>query len=1642
MELEVQRRPRETRALSLGATRKVEFVPVAKEKTSPASSRSGDSQPRQVEESQRLSSPFRRQSTKPRERVVTKCLLYQNVAELQHIIQRTAKDRLVLEHQVARLRKAAQEEKVKTKEELEARLRHAECRLHEREEELAQLQKELDDRREICADLERQLLEALEQKIEVEAEKSKLQEQVKCLHAAESECARALSLASSSASELRGVRAELHDLQQSAAALEALVTHLRRAADRRRDLERQHAQALEELRQRRQEATVAATAAARLTKDDSSLDTLKALESKVRELQKKCELQNVLHEELVLEMATLRRQQRRPARDAWRSGRSLSAEVTTGETFMLDDPLLDASTDTLLTTRIGARSASPPQLQIDTDNITSLDRSLLTTSSVGKRCADMSVSHSSATRVATQTMPSLQNCTSQEIDRILARIQQDNRVLAELEKSRATIGSPVSCANIQRLKQSIEQDARAVENSISVLQSSLKSSFSSPAIDQLMLEPRRTKHLYSQLRSRTLQRPTITMQDLDGLMAKLDRDNRILAELDKKRANIGSSLTYTSTLPTSTCLSERLCLASSSSATSVTLAQTPISSRPVLTLPSVPVSLPTNCTLVTSPMPKQQQQHQQHQQLPPTTTMVKEEGQTVVQPEEDMLCVESVEFVDLPGRGRCRVYIARYSYDPMKQSPNENPEAELYLNAGDYILIFGDMDEDGFFNGELLDGKKGLVPSNFVAKLTGEDLFEFQTTVLYGNRDSDDSSASFTYAADMDFMGSEDLHRLPPEDFHRMNDYIDLEDIEEVDEDALSEIERETEGPGPPPWCFPVPPPQRLVLERQLNKSILIGWLPPDVVLSSLESYQVYVDGVLKATIKAGQRTRALLEGVDSCQPHRISVRSVLTSGQHSRDAACTIVIGKNVPLAPSCVKASNVASTSALVSWLPSNSNFSHVVAVNSVEMKVVKPGVFRHLVSGLAPNTTYRVGVRAKPGRLLLHAATDDKDPRRLMGMLTAFVDFRTLPKGIPDPPVDIQVEAGPQEGTLLVTWLPVTINATAGTSNGAPVTGYAVYAAGRKLAEIDSPTGDHALLDISHLMPLHNKTVTVRTRAGDSLSVDSLPCIIPDELLRSKSAKAAEKTEEIHSELSDIVEEVEDELLENGDVHRGGRGNRCSTSGGGRKHHHHHHHHHHGHHSGRRERRNSAGQVIIEPDENLSDKEIYPLGRASSIPAIEITKDSAGGIVENYSEEEFEKYDFGRMARHRRHHGTSAPTLAPHANGGSLTYAERPRPTSPTPPTRTRHVSDEERAYYARSRAEYGGSSRKVRLFVALFDYDPQTMSPNPDAAEEELPFQEGQLIKIYGDKDPDGFYRGEANGRMGFVPCNMVSEVQVDDEEVVAQQMDPGPRHRPPQRGSRERDSWSAQQQPVKRMVALYDYDPQELSPNVDSEMELAFNTGDIIYVYGDMDEDGFFVGELNGVRGLVPSNFLTEAPPDYGDGGPRGRPQQLSAKASTRSRWKRSTAVVMSCATRPCTRTSVRPHLVRPMEARSLQDVPQWVGRTTPPHRRRRLEDTSVSRTPPGSSPTTTSEEEAGALTRGPRYRQVDHSTTRRLAAGGVMTAEVLTREAQRTGTMDLPDPGLRGGETRGVVSKAKTKKSRFRFLHVLKCLFRGKRKKE
>lgn len=38
------------------------------------------------------------------------------------------------------------------------------------------------------------------------------------------------------------------------------------------------------------------------------------------------------------------------------------------------------------------------------------------------------------------------------------------------------------------------------------------------------------------------------------------------------------------------------------------------------------------------------------------------------------------------------------SYNPY-DGPNDNPELELPLTAGAYIYVYGDMDDDGFYEG-------------------------------------------------------------------------------------------------------------------------------------------------------------------------------------------------------------------------------------------------------------------------------------------------------------------------------------------------------------------------------------------------------------------------------------------------------------------------------------------------------------------------------------------------------------------------------------------------------------------------------------------------------------------------------------------------------------------------------------------------------------------------------------------------------------------------------------------------------------------------------------------------------------------------------------------------------------------------------
>jgi RIMS-binding protein 2 len=180
----------------------------------------------------------------------------------------------------------------------------------------------------------------------------------------------------------------------------------------------------------------------------------------------------------------------------------------------------------------------------------------------------------------------------------------------------------------------------------------------------------------------------------------------------------------------------------------------------------------------------------------------------------------------------------------------------------------------------------------------------------------------------------------------------------------------------------------------------------------------------------------------------------------------------------------------------MPSNSNFLHTLCLNNVEVRTVKQGVFRHSIAGLTPNTPYRITVRAKNIKAMAAQSaswTGGGNVTKQLDTLSSHIEIRTLPQGLPDPPLDVQVDAGPEPGTLNVLWLPVTITQF-GLSNGAPVTGYVVYADGESVQDIDDPTADCATISLSKVRGGTIKAVSVRTKSKDKLSVDSSSCPVP--------------------------------------------------------------------------------------------------------------------------------------------------------------------------------------------------------------------------------------------------------------------------------------------------------------------------------------------------------------------------------------------------------------------------------------------------------------------------------------------------------------------------------------------------------------------
>lgn len=860
--------------------------------------------------------------------------------------------------------------------------------------------------------------------------------------------------------------------------------------------------------------------------------------------------------------------------------------------------------------------------------------------------------------------------------------------------------------------------------------------------------------------------------------------------------------------------------------------------------------------------------------------------------------------------GKVHLCIARYSYNPF-DGPNENPEAELPLTAGKYLYVYGDMDEDGFYEGELLDGQRGLVPSNFV------DFVQDNETRL---------SSTLSSEQDQNFINRSG----PPLE----GDLLEISPPSHIDSSVISngagtlDVNIDEIGEDIVPY------PRKITLIKQLAKSVIVGWEPPVVPpgWGTVSSYNVLVDKEIRMNIALGSRTKALIEklNISTCT-YRISIQSITNKG-NSDELQCTLLVGKDVIVAPSNLRVDNITQISAELSWLPTNSNYSHVIFLNEEEFDIVKAASYKYHFFNLKPNMAYKVKVMAKPHQMPWQLPLEQREKKE------AFVEFSTLPAGPPAPPQDVAVRAGSTPGTVQVSWKPPALTAT-GTSHGASVTGYGVYAKGQRVAEVIFPAAESTLVELLRLRSLEAREVTVRTLSAQGESVDSSVAAIPSDLLvpptphprtapKSKplASAGAPETKEEHLgphlkrdeswEQTRSVSPVHGHMLEPPNFHGPLQGRRSPSpnrilpqpqgtpipntvakamarEAAQRVAE-----------SSRMERRSvfsersSAAQYSDEEEDGYDSPKVKRRGASVDdfLKGSELgkqphychgdeyqTESSRGSDLSDILEEDEEELysemqleDGGRRRLSLTSH-SALKLLGNPASAGRperVEHAGRRSSHGSAVPQRSRpvlvpsidgygghdHLSPD---IYEESETDPGTEDISTRIFVALFDYDPLTMSPNPDAAEEELPFKEGQIIKVYGDKDADGFYRGETCTRIGLIPCNMVSEIQADDEEMMDQLLKQGflPLNTPIEKIERSRRSGRQQPVTTRRMVALYDYDPRESSPNVDVEAELTFCTGDIITVFGEIDEDGFYYGELNGQKGLVPSNFLEEVPDD-------------------------------------------------------------------------------------------------------------------------------------------------------------------------------------
>lgn len=208
------------------------------------------------------------------------------------------------------------------------------------------------------------------------------------------------------------------------------------------------------------------------------------------------------------------------------------------------------------------------------------------------------------------------------------------------------------------------------------------------------------------------------------------------------------------------------------------------------------------------------------------------------------------------------------------------------------------------------------------------------------------------------------------------------------------------------------------------------------------------------------------------------------------------------------------LSQTSAIVSWWPSSSIFSHTISIDSIEHRTLKPGIYRFKLSGLQPDTSHLIIVTAQ-----IPNHTNESSSN-----YAASVEFRTLPSQILSVPQELSIRKDQAEpDTYQLAWQPV-VNMV---SNGIPIGGYSIYLDGVRVHQILNPMASTVSLK-EKLLFSGAKTLTIRALSldGNAESKDSEPIQLTKSLMAEQQpapmAPVAENPTQVRKKSSPVLQE----------------------------------------------------------------------------------------------------------------------------------------------------------------------------------------------------------------------------------------------------------------------------------------------------------------------------------------------------------------------------------------------------------------------------------------------------------------------------------------------------------------------------------------